>query len=149
MRDEGANEAARVFRITPWLARVLVPLIVLVVSLGLIEDHAAAAIPVPFLLGGLYMYAAERIGLYVSASGIESKMTRRANTFRYQWSEISGLSLVESRSQCAIVLVLRDGTRKLLPSTRAWAYNKPTVERICEQLTRERAAFEPGPQSGS
>jgi hypothetical protein len=127
---------------TPWLARVLVPILTLVAVLGLIHDHTAPAVFVPIvvLAAGVWIYAAERSGLYVTDWGLESRMTRRNNSFRYAWTDIDHFKLVNNGAQVAIVMYLAAGKPVLLPSTRAPALEKRRVERILAELERELVA---------
>jgi hypothetical protein len=130
----------RRYRITPWPTRLLVPLTALVAVLGLIHDGAAVAVPAPIILAAGYLYAAERCGLVVTDEGIESRMTRRPNRFQTGWADIDGFELLDSGAQVAIVTPVCDGSRQLLPSTRAWLWNKRKVEQILAELLREKAA---------
>jgi len=91
-------------------------------------------------LAAAWVYAGERCGLIVTSTGIESRMTRRENTFRQAWSDIDGFELVENSAQVAIVTRLRDGSRKVLPSTRAWLWGKGRVKQILTALRQEQAA---------
>jgi hypothetical protein len=49
-----------------------------------------------------------------------------------------GFELVENGAQVAIVIRLRDGARKLVPSTRAWFWDKSQVREILVALRREQ-----------
>lgn len=145
MRTSGSASAPRVFRITPWPIRIGAPLVALVVILVLIDDRAAAAIPVPIVLAAAWLYAAERCGLVVSTHCIESRMTRRENTFRQPWHDIDSFELVENGAQVAIAMQLPDGSRKLLSSTRAWFWDKSKVRKILLALQSEQATVENSP----
>lgn len=140
MSASGSGPAPRIYRITPWPIRIGAPLVALVVILGLIHDGAAAAVPIPIVLAAAWLYAAERCGVVVTADGIESRMTRRENMFRRPWTDIQTFELADNGSQAAIVMRLRDGSRQILPSTRAWRYDKGKVQHILAELLREQAA---------
>ena len=114
--------ATRHYRVSIWPLYVLVPFTAVVAVAGLISDHTAPAVLVPIvvLLAAAWIYAARRSGLYVTDSGVESRMTRRENSFRFSWPEIDHFELVSNDAQMAIVMCLADGKRLLLPSTRAW-----------------------------
>jgi hypothetical protein len=136
-----ASEAsARCYRITPWVIRIGAPLAALVVVLGLTHSGATAAIPFPFIVAAAWIYAAERCGLVATDEGIESRMTRRENSFRCRWADIESFELVDNGAQVAIVMQLRDGSRRLLPPTRAWFWDKRRVTHIRADLEREQAA---------
>ena len=107
--------------------------------IGLIHDGAAAATPIPIIFAAAWIYGGEYCGLVVTNQEIESRMTRRENRFRYQWRDVDGFELVEGQSQVAIVMRLRNGSRVLLPSTRAWFWNKRKVVAILSALRREQA----------
>jgi len=132
--------SARRYRIRPWPIRIGVPFAALVVVIGLIHDGAAAATPIAIILAAGWIYGAEYCGLVVTNQEIESRMTRRQNRFRHQWAEVDGFELVEGQSQVGIVMRLRDGSRVLLPSTRAWFWNKHKVAEILAALKREQAS---------
>jgi len=134
-----SDHSARHYRITPWPIRIGVPFAALVVVLGLIHDGAAAATPIPIILGAGWIYGGEYCGLVVTDEAIESRMTRRENRFRYQWPEVDEFKLVANGSQVAIVMRLRNGSHVLLPSTRAWFWNKHKVAVILAALRREQA----------
>ena len=112
----------------------------LVAVAGPINAGALAAIPVPIILAAGWVYAAERCGLVATDEGIESRMTRRENTFRCRWTDIDGFELIGNGAQVAIVMQLCYGSRKLLPSTRAWFWDKRMVTQIRADLMREQAA---------
>ena len=112
----------------------------LVAVAGPINAGALAAIPVPIILAAGWVYAAERCGLVATDEGIESRMTRRENTFRCRWTDIDSFELIGNGAQIAIVMQLCDGSRKLLPSTRAWFWDKRMVTQIRADLMREQAA---------
>jgi hypothetical protein len=105
----------RRYCITPWPVRILAPVLALVVILTVAADNDAPAVTIPIvlILGGLYIFAAERCGLYADDSGLESRMTRRANSFRYAWSEIDQFELIQGGAQLAIVIHLADGTSRI------------------------------------
>ena len=126
------------YRTVPWPIRVLIPAMALVVIDGLAHDHTAPRILIPLVIVAAiaYIFAAERCGLYACANGLESKMTRRANSFRYRWSEIERFELVDSGYQIAIVVHLRDGSERILPSTRAWRYQRASISDMCVQLNQ-------------
>jgi hypothetical protein len=138
------DHSARRYRIAPWPIRIGVPFLVLVVVLGLIHDGAAVAIPIPIILGAGWIYGGEYCGLVVTDEAIESRMTRRQNRFRYQWPEVDEFEFVENASQAAIVMRLRNGSRVLLPSTRAWFWNKRAVAEVLAALRREQAGSHAG-----
>ncbi len=142
--------ATRHYRITPWPVRVLVPFIAFVVVLAVIADRTAPAVVVPIVvvLAGAYIYAAERSGLYVTDRGIESRMTRRGDSFRFSWADVDHFELLEGTAQLAIVVYLADGKRVILPSTKAWMYDRRSVEQIYDQLTRDLAAARHGRTRG-
>jgi hypothetical protein len=83
MNNGTLGRGLRVYRITPWPIRIGAPLVAIVVVAGLLSAGAAATVPIPTLLAVVWIYAAERCGLVVSSGGIEGKMTRRHNRFRY------------------------------------------------------------------
>jgi hypothetical protein len=133
------------FRITPWPVRVLIPFAAVVLITGIAHDGTAPAVLIPVVVGTAiaYLLASERVGLYCSASGLESRMTRRANSFRYGWSEIDRFEVVENGAQVAIVVHLRDGSQRMLPSTKAWQYQRSLVTDMCAELNlRARAKAE-------
>jgi hypothetical protein len=130
----------RSYRITPWPIRLGAPLVVLIVIAGLLHDGAAAAVPLPIILGAAWIYGAERCGLIVTADGIESRMTRRRSRFRRPWSDIDSFELVDNGAQVVIAVRLRDGSRRFLPSTRAWRWDKRKVRQILADLLREQTA---------
>ena len=131
----------RRYRITPGPTRLLIPLTALVAVLGLIHDGAAAAVPVPIILAAGYIYAAERCGLVATDDGIESRMTRRQNRFQRAWATDRQLRAARQwRSGRDRDPHARDGSRQVLPSTRAWLWNKRKVEHILAELSREKAA---------
>lgn len=132
--------APRVHKITPWPVRICAPLAAAVAVVGLLHGGSAVLAPVPVILAAAWVYAGERCGLIVTSTGIESRMTRRENTFRQAWSDIDGFELVENSAQVAIVTRLRDGSRKVLPSTRAWLWGKGRVKQILTALRQEQAA---------
>jgi hypothetical protein len=140
--DTGRPLMVTRYRIVPWPIRVLMPAMALVVMDGLAHDHAAPVILIPLVIVAViaYIVAAERCGLYVSADGLESKMTRRANSFRYRWSEIERFELVDNGYQVAIVVHLRDGSERILPSTRAWRYQRASISEMCVQLNQNASA---------
>ena len=119
MSTSGSESAARIYRITPWPTRIGAPLAALVVIAGLFHNGETAVLPIPIVLAATYIYLAERCGLVVTHNGVESRMTRRENRFRYRWSDVGGFELVDRGAQVPIVMRLPDGSRKLLPSTRA------------------------------
>jgi hypothetical protein len=131
------------YRIAPWPTRILIPIMALVLIAGIIHDGdpaPAVLIPVVVVAAVGYLMAAERIGLYCSASGLESRMTRRVNSFRFEWREIDRFAVVNNGAQVAIVAHLTDGGRRLLPSTRAWRYQRSLIVRMCADLNRRAAA---------
>ncbi|MGO9977394.1 MAG: hypothetical protein ACLP01_32225 [Solirubrobacteraceae bacterium] len=107
---------------------------------GLIHAGTAAAIPVAVVLVVAWMSGTEWCGLVVTSDGIESRMARRENRFRYAWTNVDGFEVVDNGAQVAIVLQLRDGSRKLLPSTRAWSWNRRKVKQIYTALAQQQAA---------
>jgi hypothetical protein len=132
------------YRIAPWPVRILIPIVALVLIAGIEHDGTAPAvlIPVVVVVAIAYLVAAERVGLYCSASGLDSRMTRRMNSFRFGWREIDRFEVVEKGAQVAIVVHLTDGSQRLLPSTRAWCYQRSLVIRMCAELNRRaRAEF--------
>jgi hypothetical protein len=133
------DSPARRYGITPWPVRLGVPILALVVIAGLIHDGAAAATPIPIILAAGCIYGGEYCGLVVTDQEIESRMTRRENRFRQQWTEVDGFELVDNGWQVPIVMRLRNGSRVLLPSTRAWFWNKRKVSEILGALIREQA----------
>jgi hypothetical protein len=133
-------QAARRYRVAPWTIRILIPFVAVLAINVLIHNAAAAFIPVPIVLAAAWICAAEWCGLLVTKDGIESRMTRRENRFSYRWSDIDAFELFDGRTQVAIVMRLRDGSSKVLPSTRAWGWDKPRVEQIHTALLREQAA---------
>lgn len=137
-REETRCPPVTRYRITPWPVRVLIPLAALVLIAGIAHDGTAPAVLIPVVVGTAiaYLLAAERIGLYCSASGLESRMTRRTNSFRYEWSEIDRFEVVENGAQVAIVVHLTDGSQRMLPSTKAWRYQRSVVADMCAQLNR-------------
>jgi hypothetical protein len=137
--------SSRRYRITPWPVRILVPVLALVVILAVAADNDAPAVTIPIvlILAGLYIFAAERCGVYADDSGLESRMTRRANSFRYAWSEIDHFELIQGGAQLAVVIHLAGGTSRILPSTTAWKYDRSAVERIYDQLNHELATARP------
>lgn len=96
---------------------------------GLLHAGAAAALPIPIVVAAGWVYAGERCGLVVKSDGVESRMTRRPNRFQYAWTDIDGFELVDNGAQVAIAMRLRDGSRKLLPPTRAWSWNRSQVRK--------------------
>jgi len=132
--------APRVHRIAPWPVRICAPLAAAVAVVGLLHGGSAVLAPVPVILAAAWVYAGERCGLVVTSTGIESRMTRRENTFRQAWSDIDGFELVDSRAQFAIVMCRRDGSRRLLPSTRGWLWGEGRVKQILTALLQEQAA---------
>ena len=140
----------RRYRITPWAVRVFVPLVGLVVILAVVADRAAPSliVPVVVVLTGSYVYLAERCGLYVTDSGIESRMTRRGDSFRTLWTDIDHFELLEDAAQVAIVMCLADGGRVILPSTKAWRYDRKRVEGIYDQLERDLVSARSHPSAG-
>jgi hypothetical protein len=141
-REEARCPAVTRYRIIPWPIRGLIPLAALVLIAGIAHDGTAPAvlIPVVVVTAIAYLVAAERVGLYCSASGLESRMTRRTNSFRYGWSEIDRFEVVENGAQVAIVVHLRDGSQRMLPSTKAWRYQRSLVTDMCAQLNRRARA---------
>ena len=131
-----STEATRRYRIEPWPVRILMPVVVGAFVIQIVSSRTAPAVlvPVVLVLGAAYVYATERCGLYVSDWGLESKMARRGNSFRYPWAEIDGFTIIAGGAQLAIVLHLVDGGEVVLPSTKAWTYNRSAVEEICEGL---------------
>lgn len=125
-----AGPAPRVYRITPWPIRIVVPLLVIVVIAGLLHGGSLWAVPIPVVSGAAWICAAEWCGLVVSDIGIESRMIRRWNRFRYAWADIGGFELVDSGERVGIAMRLRDGSRKLLPSMRTWFWDKGAVKQI-------------------
>ena len=95
--------------------------------------------PIPIILAAGWIYGGEYWGLVVTDQGIESRMTRRENWFRHQWAEVEGFDPVEHGSQVAIAMRLCDGSRVLLPSTRAWRWNRRKIVAILAALRRELA----------
>lgn len=141
--DHGPQPAVETrYRIAPWPVRVLIPLLTLVLIAGIAHDGTAPAVLIPVVVMGAiaYLVAAERVGLYCSASGFESRMTRSANSFRYEWSEVDRFDVVDNGAQVAIVVQLRDGSQRMLPSTRAWRYQRSLVSGICDELNRRTRA---------
>ena len=120
-REGSPRGAVTRYRITPWPARILAPIVAPVCIAGIVHAGTAPAVLIPtvVIVTAAYVLAAERIGLYASASGLESRMTRRANSFRYEWSEIDRFEVVENGAQVAIVVHLKNGSRRMLRSTRA------------------------------
>jgi hypothetical protein len=135
-----AGLAPRVYRIKPWPVRIGAPLLAAIVVQALLHAGAGAAVPIPIVLAAVYIYLAERCGLVVTSDRIKSRMTRRENTFSYAWTEIDGFDLVGDGAQVAIVMRLRDGSRKLLPSTRAWLWDKRKINQIYTALEQEQTA---------
>jgi hypothetical protein len=134
------NESpGRRYRIPPWPVRIGAPLTALMVVIALIHAGAAVATPVPIILAAGWIYGGEYCGLVVTDQGIESRMTRRENRFRHEWAEVDGFDLVENGSQVGIVMRLCDGSRVLLPSTRAWLWDKRKVVAILAALKRAQA----------
>jgi hypothetical protein len=140
MAWQKADPSARRYRIKPWPIRIGIPFAALVVIAGLIHNHDAALIPIPVVLAVAYVWLAERCGLYVTDRDVESRMTRRANSFRCRWADIDSFELIDNGAQVAVVMQLRDGSRKLLPSTRAWFWDKRRVMQIRAGLLREQTA---------
>jgi hypothetical protein len=136
MNHSALGDGPRVYRITPWPIRIGAPFAAIVVMAGLLEAGAAAFIPVPIVLAAAWICAAEWCGLVVANDGIESRMTRRYNSFRYAWTDIDGFVVIDNGAQVAIVMRLCDGSSKLLPSTRAWRWDKRNVEKILTALVR-------------
>ena len=137
-RSVTRSAAVTRYRIAPWPIRVLIPIVALVLIAGIVHDGTAPAVLIPVVVVAAiaYLFAAERVGLYCSASGLESRMTRRTNSFRYGWSEIDRFEVVENGAQVAIVIHLRDGSHRMLPSTKAWRYQRSLVIDMCAQLNR-------------
>jgi hypothetical protein len=141
----------RRYRIVPWPIRIGVPLAALIVVAGLLNAGAAAAIPVPIILAAGWVYSAERCGLVATEGGIESRMTRPKNRFQHPWTDIESFELVDNGAQVALAVRLGDGSRQLLPSTRAWFWDKSKVKHILADLIREQSAHkadltpQPGP----
>jgi hypothetical protein len=137
-REEARGSAVTRYRIAPWPIRVLVPLAALVLTAGIVHDDTAPAVLIPVVVVAAFAYllAAERVGLHCSAGGVESRMTRRTNSFRYGWSEIDRFEVVENGAQVAIVVHLRDGSQRILPSTKAWRYQRSLVTDMCAELNR-------------
>jgi hypothetical protein len=67
-------------------------------------------------------------------------MTRQDNRFRHPWTDIDTFELADNGAQVAIEMRLHDGTRQLLPSTRAWFWDVCKVNRILADLRREQTA---------
>jgi hypothetical protein len=132
--------APRVYRIKPWPIRIGVPLMITVAVLGVLHVGAIWAVPIPIVLGALWMYGGEWCGLVVTAEGIESRMTRSANRFGCAWMDIDDFKLVDNGYEVAIVVCLRDDSRRLLPSSRAWLWDRHAVKQIYEALKRDLAA---------
>jgi len=124
------------YRITPWPVRILIPVVALVLIAGIAQSGTAPAVLIPVVVAAAiaYLLAAERVGLYCSARGLDSRMTRRTNSFRYSWSEIDRFEVVERGAQLAIVVHLRDGSQRSLPSTKAWGYQRSSVTQMCDEL---------------
>ena len=140
--DAGRCSPVARYRIAPWPIRVLIPAVALVAIGGLVHDHTAPVVSIPLVVAAAiaYILAAERCGLYASARGLESRMTRRANSFRYRWSEIERFEPVDNGYQVAVVVQLRDGSARILPSTRAWRYQRASISDMCAQLNQKASA---------
>lgn len=141
-RDETRCPAVTRYRIAPWPVRILIPFAALVLIAGIVHDRTAPVVLIPLVLVVTiaYLFAADRIGVYCSANGLESRMTRRANSFRYGWSEIDRFDVAESSAIVAIVVELTNGTRRVLPATKTYRYQRTLVSRMCDQLNREALA---------
>ena len=134
-----SGPSARRYRTTPWPIRIGAPLLALVVVAGLIHDGPDAAIPIPIILCAGWIDGGEYCGLVVTDEAIESRMTRRENRFRHQWTEVDGFELVDNGSQVAIEMRLCNGSSVLSLSTRAWFRNQRKVSEILAALRREQA----------
>lgn len=140
MAWQGRDPSARRYRIKPWPIRICIPLAAVAIIAGLVGSHDSALVPLVVALAVTYVWLAERCGLYVTDWGIESRMTRRQNSFRYPWSEVDRFDLADNGAQVAVAMQMRDGSRKVLPSTRAWSWDKRSVEHILADVKREQAA---------
>jgi hypothetical protein len=134
--EETQARAVTRYRITPWPIRTLIPLAAVVLIAGILHNDTAPGILIPLVVvaATAYVVAGERIGLYCSTIGFESRMTRRQNTFRYEWAEIDRFEVVEYGAQVAIVMHLKDGSRRLLPSTKAWRFQRSLIIDISAEL---------------
>lgn len=134
------DPSERHYRITPWPIKIGIPLAALVVVVGLIHAGAAAITPLPTILAAGWVYAAERCTLVATDEGIESRMTRRQNSFQRPWADIESFELIDNIAQVAIVMRLRDGSSPVLPPTRAWFWERGKVRHILADLLREQTA---------
>jgi hypothetical protein len=130
------------YRIKPWPIRILIPIAALALIAGIVHDGDAPAVLIPLVAfaATAYLYAGEGIGLYCSPGGLESRMTRRHNSFRYQWAEIERFEIVEAGALLAIVIHLRDGSQRVLPSTKGWRSQRAWLAETCTELNRRARA---------
>jgi len=144
--DEGSvatadkSTAEHVYKITPWAIRVGAPIVVLVLIAGLRHGHDAALIPLPIVFAVVWVWSSERCRIVTTSVGLESRMNRARNCFQYAWGEIDGFELLDNQAQVAIAVRLKDGSHRMLPSTRAWRWDKSTVQHILDGLTHDCAA---------
>jgi hypothetical protein len=65
-------------------------------------------------------------------------MTHKENRFTCRWTGIDTFELVDNGAQIAIVMRLRDGSRQLLPSTRAWFWDKGKVNQTLDAFAENK-----------
>jgi hypothetical protein len=99
------------------------------------------------VIGGAFLYAIERGGVYATDAGISYVPTVSGRGARWSWAEIDRFVVDQPAALMTVLIVLKDGTRQPLLPTKGWAFQHHEVESLCAQLNaeldRSHAGIEP------
>ncbi len=129
------------YKISPWVVRIAVPIAVAAGALAAVRtnDFPLVTVPSIVLLGILYLFTAERRSVLSDDNGIHNRTTRRESTFSAHWADIERFEMINDRAHVAVVMHLHAGQPRILPSTRAWWFNRKAVEAINRGLHADLA----------
>jgi hypothetical protein len=128
-----------VYRGDQWPIRVLLGAVSLTAILVAVADgtNPLLVVAIVLVVGGAFVWAIERGGVYASAAGIDYRPTVSGRPAHWDWQDVERFEVFQAKAQGIVCIVLRDGIREPLRPTQGWRYQRDEIKTICDKLNAE------------